>query len=587
MQNHSFRILHKNALFQLWRKASTQKLIKSIACVAMLLSTTAVSQPEAKRRTFQASIAQTIEELNVTIGQNASNLPDIVLLNEPIVASADEVASGYGPVTQSLRKTANSVGRVIGASIIDEPAGIGRLQRLATLLVAPDQSILEHHQATPPPAPTTAVTFARFTPRKLWTVSIVNGFAIGLASVGDAEMAIPHLSDRGASLVMMVGGPIDRAQVERLAGVARINHVALLIAGRHCRRSTDCIESAAVNADGNIQQSNAASYKFYRPPFWSSQSSNGLPDTVPQPARYNYSPAMAELGRALFFDKRVSESGTIACSSCHVPSLGFSDGKARGAGVDGRPTQRNVVSLLNVAFQPSLRWDNYTTSLENFVKYPLSGYSDMDTHNFNKLVERIYQFPEYSTEFRLQFRKKKITFEMIELVLATYMRTLVSGDSAFDRAVVNGRRDAMSQSAWRGYELFKGRAQCSTCHEYSQKSPFFSNFQAHNTGLGWDPATSQYRDVGAHAVASKNPPGSFRTPTLRDVARTGPYMHDGSISSLRAVIDYFDQGGGGGPGRDPQLKQLNLSEQDKTDLEAFLIALSGTAKFNSSGQLVN
>jgi len=142
----------------------------------------------------------------------------------------------------------------------------------------------------------------------------------------------------------------------------------------------------------------------------------------------------------------------------------------------------------------------------------------------------------------------------------------------------------MTTSAWRGYALFSGRAGCSSCHTYSANSPFFTDFRAHNTGLGWDSAASQYRDAGAGAISTDALSGSFRTPTLRDVARTGPYMHDGDIATLRGVIDYFDRGGGDGPGRDPRLRALHLSERDKQDLEAFLIALTGTTSFDSAGR---
>jgi cytochrome c peroxidase len=164
------------------------------------------------------------------------------------------------------------------------------------------------------------------------------------------------------------------------------------------------------------------------------------------------------------------------------------------------------------------------------------------------------------------------------------MRTLVSGDSPFDRAVAGGRRDAMTPSAWRGYALFKGRAGCAGCHAYSRASPFFTDSRTHNTGLGWSPAAARYRDPGTGAIGAAALAGSFRTPTLRDVARTGPYMHDGSLATLREVIDYFDRGGGGGPGRDPRLRPLRLSERDKRDLEAFLVALTGATAFDSAGR---
>jgi cytochrome c peroxidase len=326
---------------------------------------------------------------------------------------------------------------------------------------------------------------------------------------------------------------------------------------------------------------------FLRQPRWSLPSSVGLPRSVPQPQRYRHSPASAELGRTLFFDKRVSQSGSIACASCHEPQFGFSDGRRISIGIHARSTRRNTISLLNVAFRPVLRWDAYATSLEQFVEYPLSTDDEMASHRLDQVVKRIRHSAAYRARFARAFGPRKISLDTIAQALASYLRTLVSGDSPFDRATTGGERRAMSDSAWRGYALFNGRARCSGCHSYSPESPFFTDLKPHNTGLGWNAASSRYSDTGAGATSASVDTGKFRTPTLRDVGRTAPYMHDGSIATLRGVVDYFARGGGDGPNRDPELRPLHLSEQDKRDLSAFLRALTGTTRFDSEGRRID
>jgi len=529
------------------------------------------------------SVASTIDEAEHGAAlQHSAGRVHILLLSDPLVAGPGQNALGPGPISERLVRLARETGLVVGAATLESPNGRAGGQPLALTLVAPGGSVLAQSHAAMPVLPIAGVAFVRGEfPDPLNTVE-VDGFLVGIAAVGDADAAIPRLSDRGADLVLLTGGPVDEAQVERLADAARVNRVALLIAGR-CAETSSCVASAAVDANGKIDWTGAR-HAFVRLPHWSPSSAEGLPDSVPQPSRNRYLPAMAELGRIIFFDKGISDTGSIACASCHDPSLGFSDRRPLGAGVLGRSTKRNSISLLNVAFRPVLRWDSYASSLENFVKYPMSGHDEMDSRSLDHVLTRIGRSPDYRARFAAVFGTDQIGFEMVEQALATYMRTLVSGDSQFDQAVVSGRRGAMTTSAWRGYALFSGRAGCSSCHTYSANSPFFTDFRAHNTGLGWDSAASQYRDAGAGAISTDALSGSFRTPTLRDVARTGPYMHDGDIATLRGVIDYFDRGGGDGPGRDPRLRALHLSERDKQDLEAFLIALTGTTSFDSAGR---
>jgi cytochrome c peroxidase len=540
------------------------------------------SRTDADEQVLWGSVASTIDEGERRAAQISDGRPRILLLSHTLVAGRGERISGSSSIRERLIRLADQTGLVVGAPIIEQSAGQAGDRPLAVTLVAPGNPMLARSYAVMPVVPVAGVTFARGSVRNPLSPVNIHGFSVGIAAIGDAEAAIPRLGDRGVSLVLLTGGPTSREQVERFAEAARASRVALLIAGR-CTSASSCVAAAGVDADGRIDWAVSRDHAFVRWPRWSPPSAKGLPNAIPQPSRYDHSPAVAELGRVLFFDKRISETGSIACASCHDPALGFSDGRRLGAGVLSRTTTRNVISLLNVAFRPALRWDSYASSLENFVKYPMSGHDEMASDDLDDVLSRIDRSPPYRARFAAAFGTGQIQFEMVERALAAYMRTLVSGNSLFDRATVGGQPEAMTESAWRGYRLFSGRAGCATCHAYSEDSPFFTDFQAHNTGLGWRSAAARYRDLGAGAITDAQP-GSFRTPTLRDVARTGPYMHDGSMATLREVIDYFDRGGGDGPGRDPRLRALHLSDRDKRDLEAFLVALTGTTRFDASGR---
>lgn len=552
------------------RKPLRLALLAAVAATGLA----AVSRAGADEQAVRGSVATTIDEAER--GAARRSHAHILLLSDALVA-------GPGPARERLAKLADMTGLVVAAPIVERRQGKAGGHRLALVLVAPGNALILTNYAVMPVVPVAGVTFTRDDFRDPLKTVDIDGLAVGIAAVGDAEAAIPRLGDRGAGLVLLTGGPVSRTQVERLAEAARVNRVALLIAGR-CGGKPACVASAAVDADGRVDWSGGRSHAFARSPRWSPSSAVGLPKAVPQPARYAHSPALAELGRTLFFDKNLSATGSIACASCHDPARGFADGRPLSAGAHGRSTRRNAISLLNVAFRPTLRWDGYASTLENFVKYPISGNEEMDSHHLDDVLDRIGRSADYRDRFRTLFGTDRVGFERVEQALAAYMRTLVSGNSPFDRATADGRREAMTDSAWRGYALFTGKAGCAACHAYSGDSPFFTDFQAHNTGLGWDSAGSRYRDPGAGAIGPDTLSGAFRTPSLRDVARTGPYMHDGSLATLRDVIDYFDRGGGGGPGRDPRLRPLHLSERDKRDLEAFLIALTGTTSFDSAGR---
>ncbi|MEJ2457370.1 MAG: cytochrome c peroxidase [Novosphingobium sp.] len=533
----------------------------------------AVAEHEAGKPVLWASVSPTIE----TALPPARGDLRLLLLSAPLT---EDQASG--PATERLAEFAGKTGLIVGAPVIEPMAGHDGIC-LSLTLVAPNGTVLIRNHAATPVVPITGVAFAHREFSAPLTTAVIGGFRLGIAAIGDADVAIPRLSDLGADLVLLTGGPVNRTQAARFAATAQVNRVSLLIAG-HCTGTFSCAAFTAVDTNGKVDRASTGRHVFIRRSRWTPRSARGLPESVPRPMRLSGSPQLAELGRVLFFDKRLSRTRSVSCASCHDPMLGFADGRPQSSGVLGRSTSRNAISLLNVAFRPTLRWDNYASSLENFIKYPLSGHDEMASHDLDGVAARIGRSRRYRAQFASIFGPGNIRFDQIERALAAYMRTLVSGNSPFDRAMAEDRRDAMTDAAWRGLALFRGRAGCASCHTYSEQSPFFTDFQAHNTGLGWDVAASQYRDAGAGAIGGHALMAGFRTPTLRDVARTGPYMHDGSIATLRGVVDYFDRGGGDGPGRDPRLHALHLSERDKQDLEAFLIALTGTTRFDRAGR---
>ena len=311
----------------------------------------------------------------------------------------------------------------------------------------------------------------------------------------------------------------------------------------------------------------------------------GLPSTVPRPKYVAAMGSGAELGRRLFIDPRLSHDGTVACVSCHRPSMGFSNGAARGQGADGHQTKRNVVSLLDVAYRPLLRWDGYPSSLENFVKYPIIGTREMNSSDLDRLVRLVRDDGDYRDGFTRVFGTKEITFESIELALADYMRTLTSANSPFDRFYFGGDAGALSPQQRRGFNLFVGKGGCAQCHPIGERDTLLTDYEYHDLGVGWRAETASYDDIGVGGISTAKQSGRFLTPSLRDVARTAPYMHDGSIASFADVVEFFDRGGNPSPGRDPRIVPLGLTEREKADLVAFLQSLTGEGAWDDQGRV--
>jgi cytochrome c peroxidase len=256
-------------------------------------------------------------------------------------------------------------------------------------------------------------------------------------------------------------------------------------------------------------------------------------------------------GRELFFDTRLSRDGTIACASCHDPERAFSDGRPVAIGVFNRIGRRNAPALVNRGYGRAFFWDGRASTLEEQVLQPIQDPSEMD--------------------MTLAEVSARVGVPVAELSrsLAAFVRSLLSGNSAFDR-FVNGDRAALTAEQQAGLELFRGKANCTACHV----GPTFTDEQLHNTGVAW--RDGRLLDEGGFGVTGRlNDRGAFKTPTLRDVARTAPYMHDGGLFTLSDVIDYYDRGGNENPGLDGELRPLRLTPADKTSLLAFLSALNG------------
>jgi cytochrome c peroxidase len=304
-----------------------------------------------------------------------------------------------------------------------------------------------------------------------------------------------------------------------------------------------------------------------------------------------------ELGRALFFDKRLSRDGTVSCALCHDPAFAFTDANPQGAGIADRRGARNTPTILNAMFSDLLFWDGRAASLEEQVLHPISSPFEMGMDNQRELVDRVSSTAEYRRRFRQVFKSEGIGLNTIAKAIAAYERTLLSGNSAFDR-FIGGEGQAISGAQQRGWELFRGKARCIECHTYSQSAPFFSDFKFHNTGIGatnslfvvliknlTEPSRSNnpttlahsdgFSELGRYAVTfSSNDVGAFKTPTLRDIELTSPYMHNGSLRTLLDVVRFYNGGGNANSYLDERVRPLGLNDREVNDLVEFMRSLT-------------
>jgi cytochrome c peroxidase len=291
------------------------------------------------------------------------------------------------------------------------------------------------------------------------------------------------------------------------------------------------------------------------------------PSYLPQPADNPATPAKLALGQRLFEDKRLSVTGTISCSSCHNPKLAFTDGEDASRGVSGRPLVRHTPSLWNVAWSPLLMWDGRASSLEDQIRLPLTHPDEMGA-TFQHAVERLAADADYTRAFAEAFPGSPgITSETIAKALAAFERSLVSPPTRFDRWIA-GDASALSPSEQNGFAIFTGRARCINCHTGFA----FTDHGFYDIGL---PSEDMGRGpILGLPVADQ----AFKTPTLRELAWTAPYTHNGSIGTLDDLIRIYEMGGVERPTRSRDLPQnLRLTDEERDDLIAFLEALSSEA----------
>lgn len=276
------------------------------------------------------------------------------------------------------------------------------------------------------------------------------------------------------------------------------------------------------------------------------------------------------LGRRLFFEPALSEANDVACATCHHPDFGFSDGLPRSIGSAGEPVQRNAPALWNVGYVQDLHWDGRIESLESQIIHPLTSALEMDVHNTDEMIAELLSYPEYTALFAAAFPGEAIGMTHVENALAAFERTLISDDSPFDRFVA-GDATALTESEQRGLDLFRSeRAHCIECHT----PPLFTDGSFRVVGVDSE-------DRGRAAVLFNGVEGSFRVPTLRNVALSAPYMHNGSLATLEDVLDFYADGGGrvrGVETMDVLIQGFELSAQERADLIAFLHALTDESR---------
>jgi cytochrome c peroxidase len=269
----------------------------------------------------------------------------------------------------------------------------------------------------------------------------------------------------------------------------------------------------------------------------------GLDLYMPVPEDNPITPSKLELGRKLFRDRRLSRSGNVACASCHDPERAFSDSRPLAVGVFGRVGRRHAPALINRGYGRSFFWDGRIATLEEQVLKPIQDSNEMDL-TLHEASARV-----------------GLSVPTIAHALASYIRSILSGNSPYDR-FINGDRRALTDEQQRGMQIFRGRGNCTACHV----GPTFSDERFHNTGVAWQ--DNRLQDEGRGN-------GTFKTPTLREVARTAPYMHDGSLATLLDVVNFYSDGGRKNPSLDPDIRPLRLTDEEKRSLIRFLETLSG------------
>jgi cytochrome c peroxidase len=287
-----------------------------------------------------------------------------------------------------------------------------------------------------------------------------------------------------------------------------------------------------------------------------------------------YSAAKAELGWLLFFDPRLSSDGRVSCASCHSPEHAFTDGRPVSTGIKGQKGGRSAPSVINRGYGMLQFWDGRAGSLEDQAKGPIANPIEMTAEKdagkaHQTCINRLREVQEYRQRFKKAFGSEDFDIDHVAKAIATFERTVLSGNSPYDRFKA-GDKSALSASQQRGMQVFfSNNARCDSCHDGAA----FTTNQFANIGIGMDRPNP---DLGRYLVTKKEEEkGAFKTPGLRDIARTGPYMHDGSLKTLEEVVEHYDKGGIKNQWLHQDIRPLKLTKENKADLVAFLHALNG------------
>lgn len=307
----------------------------------------------------------------------------------------------------------------------------------------------------------------------------------------------------------------------------------------------------------------------------------GLPP-VPIPADNPPTAETVALGRRLYYDPILSVDNTISCASCHSPEHGFADGRVVSQGVQHRLGTRNSPTVLNAAYNTVQFWDGRAATLEAQTEGPVTTSTEM-AHTLQGVVQKLTADASYRAEFAKAWGPKPISYEMVEKSIASFERTLLSGDSPFDRWKYGHEANAVSPAVKRGFVVFTSpqKGNCASCHSVGEKNALFTDNKFHDIGVGVD--FGVFKDQGLFDVTHREADrGLFKTPTLRNIALTAPYMHDGSLKTLKEVMDFYIGAGNSNPNLDKEIHSLNfLTKQERSDLLEFLNSLTGTMPPNS------
>lgn len=294
-----------------------------------------------------------------------------------------------------------------------------------------------------------------------------------------------------------------------------------------------------------------------------------MPETAPHPADNAPTPARVELGKKLFFDPRLSGDGNMSCATCHNPVLGWSDGLSTAKGWKSKVLGRASPTIVNTGYNNIQMWDGRAASLEEQATGPMLSTDEMNS-DLGEALKFLSTTPGYVASFEKAYPGDGITAKTLSKAIASFERTVVSRNSPFDRWV-QGEKKALTEEQIAGFKLFNdpNKGNCSICHS----APNFTDNSFHNVGL--ESHRRDNADPGRHAIVPiAILKGAFKTPTLRNVTDTAPYFHDGSAATLGAVIDHYVTGGDANGNLSPDMKPLDLTDEEKKQLVVFLEALS-------------